>query len=63
MRLDQLLRQLGTCKSAAEAKRTIVGGGVRINGSKVENPDATVRKGEDFVLRVGRGDYKRILIV
>jgi tyrosyl-tRNA synthetase len=62
IRLDQLLRNAGLVKSAAEAKRVIAGGGVRINGEKVTNPDQALNRGESFVLKVGRNDFTRITL-
>jgi len=62
IRLDQLLRQLGECKSASEAKRAILGGGVRINGEKITNADSTLRRGERLLLRVGKNPFRLVLL-
>jgi tyrosyl-tRNA synthetase len=62
IRLDQLLRNLGECKSGAEAKRVILGGGVRIDDDKVSDADLVLRKGQRFVLRVGKNPYRLIVL-
>jgi tyrosyl-tRNA synthetase len=62
IRLDQLLRNLGECKSGAEAKRVILGGGVRIDDEKVSDADLVLRKGQRFVLRVGKNPYRLIVL-
>jgi tyrosyl-tRNA synthetase len=62
IRLDQLLRNLGECKSGAEAKRVILGGGVRIDDEKVSDPDLVLRKGQRFILRVGKNPYRLIVL-
>jgi tyrosyl-tRNA synthetase len=62
IRLDQLLRNLGECKSGAEAKRVILGGGVRIDAEKVSEADLVLRKGQRFILRVGKKPYRLIVL-
>jgi len=62
IRLDQLLRNLGECKSGAEAKRVILGGGVRIDDEKVSDADLVLRKGQRFVLRVGKNPYRLVVL-
>jgi tyrosyl-tRNA synthetase len=62
IRLDQLLRNLGECKSGAEAKRVILGGGVRIDDEKVSDADLVLRKGQRFILRVGKNPYRLIVL-
>jgi tyrosyl-tRNA synthetase len=62
IRLDQLLRNLGECRSGAEAKRVILGGGVRIDDEKVSDADLVLRKGQRFVLRVGKNPYRLIVL-
>jgi tyrosyl-tRNA synthetase len=62
IRLDQLLRNLGYARSASEAKRVIAGGGVRIDGEKVNDPDRELTRGDSFTLKVGRQDFERIVL-
>jgi tyrosyl-tRNA synthetase len=62
IRFDQLLRNAQLVKSAAEAKRLIIGGGVRINGEKAVDPGLELKRGESYVLKVGRLDFIRLIL-
>ena len=49
-----LLRTIGLVKSTSEARRLIQQGGVRVDGSRVEDPDLQVTAQGETVVQVGR---------
>ncbi|KGG16230.1 MULTISPECIES: tyrosine--tRNA ligase [unclassified Prochlorococcus] len=58
-----LLSALGLCTSSSEARRKIQGGGVRINGEKMLNPNLEFLKKEDLIgkiLQLGKKTFRRI---
>ena len=65
MRLDRLLHSAGLASSNREARRQVQGGGVRLNGERVEDPELTVPvEGLDgALLQVGRKKWVRIRVV
>lgn len=58
----QVLRQAGLCASASEAQRNIEQGGVRLEGSKVEDKALKLNPGT-YVVQVGKRKFARITIV
>lgn len=48
--------------SKGEARRLIDGGGVRVNGDKVEGYDLTLSPGSDSVVQVGRRKFARVMV-
>jgi tyrosyl-tRNA synthetase len=56
-----LLAETGLAASRSEARRLIAGGGVRIDGEKVESQDALVAPGAARVLQVGKRKFVRIV--
>ena len=59
-----LLSALGLCASSSEARRQIQGGGVRLDGQKLADPnqvfsDAAQLEGK--VLQVGRKTFRRLV--
>jgi tyrosyl-tRNA synthetase len=65
VRLDRLLHSAGLASSNREARRQVQGGGVRLNGERVEDPELTVPvEGLDgALLQVGRKKWVRIRVV
>ena len=59
------LADSGLCKSRAEARRLIVGGGVRVNGERVQDPDYVLSPRdlgtEGAVVRVGKKRAARLV--
>lgn len=59
-KIVQLLVQSGLCTTNGEAKRLIQGGGVSIDGEKVQSFDAEVMVSDGAVLRAGKRKFIRI---
>ncbi len=57
----KLLVLAGMAKTNGEARRLIEGGGVYIDGTKVENPDAEISCTTDFIIKVGKRRFVKIL--
>jgi len=58
----QVLKQSGLMASTSEALRMIEQGGVKVNGTKIENKNLTFRAGDAFVVQVGKRKFARVLI-
>lgn len=59
-----LLRALGLCASSSEARRQIQGGGVRLDGEKLADPNQTFTDPEQLagrVLQLGRKTFRRLV--
>lgn len=60
-----LLRALGLCASSSEARRQIQGGGVRLDGEKLTDPNQTFAAAADLagkVLQLGRKTFRRLVL-
>ena len=64
VRLDRLLHDTGLASSNREARRLVQGGGVRLNGERVEDPELRlpVDSLDDALLQVGRKKWVRIRV-
>ncbi|MDX2271319.1 MAG: tyrosine--tRNA ligase [Cyanobacteriota bacterium] len=63
VKLTYILRESKLCKSAADARRQIEGGAVRLQGQKVENADLEFASADllmDQVLQVGKKSFIRL---
>jgi tyrosyl-tRNA synthetase len=60
LRVAELLVRAGLAASRSEARRLITQGGVSLDGSRVEQPDAEVAVTDGLVVRVGRRRFARI---
>ncbi|MEI7432441.1 MAG: tyrosine--tRNA ligase [Betaproteobacteria bacterium] len=58
----QVLKQSGLMASTSEALRMIEQGGVKVDGTKIENKNLTFRAGVAFVVQVGKRKFARVLI-
>ena len=56
-----LLAEAGLVASKSEARRLIDGGGVRINGEKVEGQETTIAPGAEYVVQVGKRKFVRVV--
>ena len=62
IRLAALLKSAGLVPSASEANRNIDQGGVKINGEKVTDRQASVKAGETLVVQVGKRKWAKITV-
>jgi tyrosyl-tRNA synthetase len=56
-----LIAEAGLAGSKSEARRLIDGGGVRINGTKIDRHDVIVEPDSENVLQVGRRKFVRVV--
>ncbi|AUT03188.1 tyrosine--tRNA ligase [Nostoc sp. CENA543] len=64
VKLAYLLNVSGLCKSTGEGKRKIQEGGVRLDGDRITDVDATFDQGSDLhgkVLQVGKNKFVRLV--
>lgn len=60
-----LLRALGLCASSSEARRQIQGGGVRLDGEKLTDPNQSFAAAADLagkVVQLGRKTFRRLVL-
>ncbi|MDP8100528.1 tyrosine--tRNA ligase [Phocoenobacter atlanticus] len=62
MGLATLLKEAGLSPSTSEAMRSVKGGGVRIDGEKVEDPRLTIKTGTTAVYNVGKRKFARVTV-
>jgi tyrosyl-tRNA synthetase len=55
-----LMADSGLAASKSEARRLINGGGVRVDGTKVEQYELTLEPGADAVVQVGKRKFLRV---
>jgi len=58
----QVLKQAGLVASTSEALRMIDGGGVRLNGEKLEDKGLQLAAGQTVVLQVGKRKFARVTV-
>jgi len=58
----QVLKQSGLMASTSEALRMIEQGGVKVDGTKIENKALALPAGSDFVVQVGKRKFARVRI-
>jgi tyrosyl-tRNA synthetase len=61
--ITQLLKAAGLVPSTSEAMRSIAGGGVKLDGAKVENKGLVLEKGVTVVAQVGKRRFARVTLV
>lgn len=60
--MAELVRFSGLAASNSEARRLIVGKGIRLDSALLEMPDAPVPQGTSFVLKRGKNRFVRVFI-
>jgi tyrosyl-tRNA synthetase len=60
--LAQLLKQSNLVSSATEANRLIEQGGVKLNGDRVSDRALKLKKGETYLVQVGKRKFRRITL-
>ena len=58
--IAQLLKQLNLAPSTSEATRLIAQGGVKVNGDRVLDHTLRLKKGETYVVQVGKRRFARV---
>jgi len=58
--IAQLLKQLNLAPSTTEASRLVAQGGVKVNGERVSDPTLRLKKGETYVVQVGKRRFARV---
>ncbi|MEM7168131.1 MAG: tyrosine--tRNA ligase [Planctomycetota bacterium] len=58
----QLIIEAGLAAKNNEARRKVEGGGVKIDGEKVEDAKAQIAVKNDMILRVGKKNFRRIRV-
>ncbi len=58
----ELLRQLGLAKTGGEARRAVEGGGVQVDGERVDDPQARVAVREGTVVSIGRRRFAKVTL-
>lgn len=61
--IAQILKQAALVTSTSEAIRMIEGGGVRIDGAKIEDKSLSLGAGTTVVLQVGKRKYARVTVI
>ena len=61
--VTQLLKAAGLVPSTSEAMRSIAGGGVKLDGAKVEDKGLVLEKGVTVVAQVGKRRFARVSLV
>ena len=61
--VTQLLKAAGLVPSTSEAMRSIAGGGVKLDGAKVEDKGLVLEKGVTVVAQVGKRRFARVTLV
>ncbi len=60
--ITQLLKAAGLVPSTSEAMRSIAGGGVKLDGAKVEDKGLMLQKGVTVVAQVGKRRFARVTV-
>lgn len=60
--LPQIMKDNGLVKSTSEGRRLINQGGVRVNESKVTDPDTRLEKGE-HIIKVGKRRFLKVKVI
>ncbi|RUM30112.1 MAG: tyrosine--tRNA ligase, partial [Aquifex sp.] len=61
LRAVDLLVKIGAVKSKNEARRVIQGGGLKVNGEKVTNPNVEIEVSGELKVKVGKKKFYRVV--
>jgi len=59
--LPRLLKETGLCQSTSEARRLIKQGAVEIDGRRVEDVDKSILPTGEYIIKVGKRRFQRII--
>ncbi len=65
LRLAELLKEAGLCPSNSQARTQISGGGVRIDGEKITDPEFLIPDPESIegkILQLGKKQFRRLIL-
>lgn len=62
IKLVTIMKETGTAASSSEAIRLIKGGGVSIDGEKISDDKYVVKAEKDFILKVGKRKFVKVLV-
>ncbi len=60
--IAHVLKALGLVESTSEAKRFVNSGGVRVDGEKIEDEQARLLSGGEYVVQLGKRSFHRVQI-
>ncbi len=60
--LARAMTEAGLTKSNGEGRRSIDGGGVKLNGEKVSNTNLELEQAGDYIVQIGRRRFARIVV-
>jgi len=60
LNICDLLVKIGFALSKSEAKRNILGNGIKINGKQVNNTNEIIRLDKDLVVQFGKNRFKKV---
>jgi tyrosyl-tRNA synthetase len=61
LNIIELLAQTGLVSSKSEAKRLILGGGVKVEGTKVENSEVEIDVAKEKLIQVGKRKFIKVI--
>lgn len=61
-RVTDILRESGLAPSGSEARRLMQGGGVKINGEQVKDPNTTFASNGDYVVSKGKNKFIKVIV-
>jgi tyrosyl-tRNA synthetase len=61
--MPKLLVNLGMVSSTTEGKRMIAQGGVSVNGKKMTNEHTPIENVDEFIVKVGKRKFKKIILI
>ncbi|HNQ63462.1 MAG TPA: tyrosine--tRNA ligase [Syntrophorhabdaceae bacterium] len=61
--MPKLLVNLGMVSSTTEGKRMIAQGGVSVNGEKMTNEHTPIENVDEFIVKVGKRKFKKIILI
>ena len=62
MPISQVLKEAGLSASTSEARRNIRGGGVRVDGQRIEDEALALQAGNTYLLQKGKRHFARVTI-
>lgn len=61
--ITQVLKESGLTQSTSEARRLVAQKGIKIDGQTIADDRMLVKKGDAFVIQVGKRRFKRVIVI